>query len=227
MTRSSSSTSTGSPYCASYRLQPCAPPCAAHEGEQDEKEGGGTRAAHNASSIGPIPGRGSSPTSGRRLTPVPARLLPSRPQRPHSPSQPDPEGTHGPREGIPGDRRRRSSPTSPTRPRSAEFTPRAVILGMVFGIIFGAVTVYVGLRAGLTVSASIPIAVLSISLLRALGQGHHPREQHRPDDGLGRRVGGGRRDLHAARADLPGLPARVLADLPARADRRAGWACCS
>ena len=52
----------------------------------------------------------------------------------------------------------------------AEFTPRAVVLGMLFGIIFGAVTVYVGLRAGLTVAASIPIAVLSISLLRALGR---------------------------------------------------------
>ncbi len=51
-----------------------------------------------------------------------------------------------------------------------EFTPRAVILGALFGIMFGAVTVYVGLRAGLTVSASIPIAVLSISLLRALGK---------------------------------------------------------
>jgi putative OPT family oligopeptide transporter len=51
-----------------------------------------------------------------------------------------------------------------------EFTPRAVVLGMLFGIIFGAVTVYVGLRAGLTVAASIPIAVLSISLLRALGR---------------------------------------------------------
>jgi putative OPT family oligopeptide transporter len=51
-----------------------------------------------------------------------------------------------------------------------EFTPRAVILGMLFGVIFGAVTVYVGLRAGLTVAASIPIAVLSISVLRALGK---------------------------------------------------------
>ena len=51
-----------------------------------------------------------------------------------------------------------------------EFTFRAVALGMFFGIIFGAVTVYVGLRAGLTVAASIPIAVLSISLLRALGR---------------------------------------------------------
>jgi putative OPT family oligopeptide transporter len=48
-----------------------------------------------------------------------------------------------------------------------EFTVRAVILGALFGLLFGAVTVYVGLRAGLTVSASIPISVLSISILRA------------------------------------------------------------
>jgi putative OPT family oligopeptide transporter len=52
----------------------------------------------------------------------------------------------------------------------AEFTVRAVILGGLFGILFGAVSVYVGLRAGLTVSASIPIAVLSISILRAFGR---------------------------------------------------------
>jgi putative OPT family oligopeptide transporter len=51
-----------------------------------------------------------------------------------------------------------------------EFTLRAVLLGSLFGIIFGAVTVYVGLRAGLTVAASIPIAVLSISILRAFGR---------------------------------------------------------
>ncbi len=52
----------------------------------------------------------------------------------------------------------------------AEFSVRAVILGALFGVLFGAVTVYVGLRAGLTVSASIPIAVLSISILRAFGK---------------------------------------------------------
>src|SRR5580658_4574571 len=51
-----------------------------------------------------------------------------------------------------------------------EFTLRALLLGCIFGIIFGAVTVYVGLRAGLTVAASIPIAVLSISILRAFGR---------------------------------------------------------
>jgi len=51
-----------------------------------------------------------------------------------------------------------------------EFTFRALLLGSIFGIIFGAVTVYVGLRAGLTVAASIPIAVLSISILRVFGR---------------------------------------------------------
>ena len=58
-------------------------------------------------------------------------------------------------------------PPGETRP---EFTFRALILGSIFGIVFGAVTVYVGLRAGLTVAASIPIAVLSISILRVLGR---------------------------------------------------------
>ena len=53
--------------------------------------------------------------------------------------------------------------------RIAEFTPKAVIVGALFGLIFGASTVYLALKAGLTVSASIPIAVLSISLLKKLG----------------------------------------------------------
>ena len=52
----------------------------------------------------------------------------------------------------------------------SEFTVKTVVFGMFFGVLFGAVTVYVGLRAGLTVSASIPIAVLSITVLRAFGK---------------------------------------------------------
>ena len=61
-------------------------------------------------------------------------------------------------------------PYIPAEESLAEFTLRAVVLGSLFGLLFGAVTVYVGLRAGLTVSASIPIAVLSISILRAFGR---------------------------------------------------------
>src|SRR6185312_12003510 len=49
-----------------------------------------------------------------------------------------------------------------------EFTFRAVLAGSIFGIIFGASTVYLALKAGLTVSASIPIAVLAITLGRKL-----------------------------------------------------------
>jgi putative OPT family oligopeptide transporter len=61
-------------------------------------------------------------------------------------------------------------PFVPASRKPPEFTLRAVLLGAVFGIIFGAVTVYVGLRAGLTVAASIPIAVISISFLRSEGK---------------------------------------------------------
>ena len=51
----------------------------------------------------------------------------------------------------------------------AEFTAKAIVLGALFGLLFGASTVYLGLRAGLTVSASIPIAVLAISVLKRFG----------------------------------------------------------
>jgi putative OPT family oligopeptide transporter len=51
-----------------------------------------------------------------------------------------------------------------------EFTPKAILLGAFFGIVFGAATVYLALRAGLTVSASIPIAVLAIAVFKRLGK---------------------------------------------------------
>ena len=60
-------------------------------------------------------------------------------------------------------------PYIPASQSPAEFTAKAILLGAVFGLIFGASTVYLGLRAGLTVSASIPIAVLAISVLKKLG----------------------------------------------------------
>ena len=50
-----------------------------------------------------------------------------------------------------------------------ELTAKAIVLGMVFGVIFGAATVYLALKAGLTVSASIPISVLAISLFKRFG----------------------------------------------------------
>jgi putative OPT family oligopeptide transporter len=61
-------------------------------------------------------------------------------------------------------------PYVPATEHRPEFTVRALLLGSFFGIVFGAVTVYVGIKAGLTVAASIPISVLSISILRVFGK---------------------------------------------------------
>ena len=47
-----------------------------------------------------------------------------------------------------------------------EFTPRAVILGTLLGIVFGASSLYLVLKVGITVSASIPVAVISLALFR-------------------------------------------------------------
>jgi putative OPT family oligopeptide transporter len=59
-------------------------------------------------------------------------------------------------------------PTRSDAPR--ELTLRALLLGSALGICFAASSVYLGLKVGLTVSASIPIAVLSITVFRALGR---------------------------------------------------------
>lgn len=57
-------------------------------------------------------------------------------------------------------------PFIPADQSPAEFTLKAILTGALFGVLFGAATVYLSLKAGLSVSASIPIAVLAISLGR-------------------------------------------------------------
>lgn len=47
-----------------------------------------------------------------------------------------------------------------------EFTPTAVILGIILAVVFGAANAYLGLRVGMTVSASIPAAVISMGVIR-------------------------------------------------------------
>src|SRR5712692_3206516 len=51
-----------------------------------------------------------------------------------------------------------------------ESTLRSLVLGSFLGIIFGAASVYLGLKVGLTTSASIPIAVMAITILKKLGK---------------------------------------------------------
>jgi len=57
-------------------------------------------------------------------------------------------------------------PFVPPEANVKELTVKAILLGSLFGVIFGASTVYLALKAGLTVSASIPIAVIAITLGR-------------------------------------------------------------
>ncbi|MFZ1529054.1 MAG: OPT/YSL family transporter [Ferruginibacter sp.] len=57
-------------------------------------------------------------------------------------------------------------PYVPAQSNMKELTVKSILMGSLFGVIFGAATVYLALKAGLTVSASIPIAVIAITLGR-------------------------------------------------------------
>ncbi len=69
-------------------------------------------------------------------------------------------------ETLPGDQ---YPPYVGAREQILEFTPRAVLIGVVLGIVFGAANAYLGLRVGLTVSASIPAAVMAVAIFRVWG----------------------------------------------------------
>jgi putative OPT family oligopeptide transporter len=62
------------------------------------------------------------------------------------------------------------TPYIPPETSMSELTPRAVIVGTILGMIFGASSLYLVLKVGLTVSASIPVAVISITLFRILSK---------------------------------------------------------
>jgi putative OPT family oligopeptide transporter len=62
----------------------------------------------------------------------------------------------------------RDAPTPIPQP-IRELTPRSIVLGIALALILGAANAYLGLYAGLTVSASIPAAVISMAILRILG----------------------------------------------------------
>ncbi len=60
-------------------------------------------------------------------------------------------------------------PYVPASRAPAELTLRALVLGAILGVVFAASSVYLALKIGLTVSASIPIAVLAVAFFRTLG----------------------------------------------------------
>jgi putative OPT family oligopeptide transporter len=59
-------------------------------------------------------------------------------------------------------------PYVPATESPAEFTWKAIIAGILFGIVFGAANAYLGLRVGLTISTSIPVAVITVAAFRLL-----------------------------------------------------------
>src|SRR5215468_151941 len=61
-------------------------------------------------------------------------------------------------------------PFIPSEARLKELTILPLIMGTVLGVIFGASSLYLVLKVGLTVSASIPVAVISITLFRVLSK---------------------------------------------------------
>src|SRR6201996_5777804 len=67
-------------------------------------------------------------------------------------------------------------PFIPASESPHEFTLPAILAGTVLGIIFGASSLYLVLKVGLTVSASVPIAVLSITLFRAFSKAFKVRK---------------------------------------------------
>jgi len=65
------------------------------------------------------------------------------------------------------------TPYVPASESPAEFTLKAVFFGIIFGIIFGAANAYLGLRAGLTISTSIPVAVMTVAAFKTLARVGH------------------------------------------------------
>ena len=59
-------------------------------------------------------------------------------------------------------------PYVPAHANLPELTPLPLLVGTLLGVVFGASSLYLVLKVGLTVSASIPVAVLSITLFRFL-----------------------------------------------------------
>src|SRR5437016_726240 len=61
-------------------------------------------------------------------------------------------------------------PFIPAGVRLRELSPLALVIGTLLGIVFGASSLYLVLKVGLTVSASIPVAVISITIFRVLSK---------------------------------------------------------
>jgi len=102
-------------------------------------------------------------------------------------------------------------PYVPAHATPPEFTVKALFFGVLFGVLFGAANAYLGLRAGLTISTSIPVAVMTVAAFHAL-----------------RKLGGSAHILEANMAQTVGsssssVASGVIFTLPADIARIAYW----
>ncbi len=92
-----------------------------------------------------------------------------------------------------------------------EFTLRALLLGLVMTVILGAANAYLGLRAGITIAATYPAAVIGMAVLRIVNGSMLEENIARTAGSIGEVRGGGR-DFYAARVSHLRRVAFVLAE---------------
>jgi uncharacterized oligopeptide transporter (OPT) family protein len=108
-----------------------------------------------------------------------------------------------------------------------EFTLRAVLLGLFMTVILGAANAYLGLRAGVTIAATYPAAVIGMAVLRSMKGSILEENIARTSGTIGEGIAAGARPVTAA---LKGACPDPAADAysPRRWARTAAfWECCS
>src|SRR5260370_26667744 len=78
---------------------------------------------------------------------------------------------------------KKHQPYVPESMEMKEFTWRAVLLGLGMTVVLGAANAYLGLRAGQTIAATYPAAVIGMAVLRLLGRGTILQENTPPHPG--------------------------------------------
>ena len=97
-------------------------------------------------------------------------------------------------------------PFVPTTMEMKEFEPRAIILGLFLTVVLGAANAYLGLRAGITIAATYPAAVIAMAAMRAWKGSLLEENIARTAGSIGESVAAGA---------IFTLPAFVLANVPA------------
>ena len=90
---------------------------------------------------------------------------------------------------------RKHRPYVPESMEMKEFTFRAVLIGLFLTALLGSANAYLGLKAGMTIAATYPAAVISHGAV-AVDEGFAAGREHRANRGLDRRVGSGGRHIH-------------------------------